>query len=1353
MGKENKNNNSQGFANDGEEVPEANRKTREQKITGAHFVDFDAIHYDPGERPEDLYQRLMALIEDSLLRKDMGITHHDEDIEDDEELSPTLENLVILTWLRLIHPELPKLIKQRYGTELRARTLASIKPEISQALESLLEELRTTEDAKSMRAAVKRFPKTKQSSFVPRSNFKSCPLCKSAGRPDRHFLSQCTYLPQQDRQFMAKARAVSEIHDVDECDLDNHDNNDSTFQDQFPVASNRVQIQQSPYIDAYYGHNPTRLTIDSGATGNMIRASAATKLNAKITSSSQSAHQADGSSPLTVVGETRLTFTRDKHQLYFEGLVVENLDSDILAGIPFMEKTIYLFVPHADSLTHAVATKYQLNKAQVLHSDLVRVDPDGLLQPCIKEKFRYLLRQYDYVFSPTFKGYNGAVEAAEAKVNMGPVQPPQRKGRIPQYQKTQLVTLQEKFNELEDIGVFKKTEDIGVTVEYLNPSFLIKKPNGGFRLVTAFADVGRYSKPQPSLMPDVDSTLRQIAQWKHIVISDLTKSFYQIPLHGDSMKYCGVSTPFCGVRVYVRSAMGMPGSETALEELTCRVLGHLVQEGVVAKIADDLYCGGNSPEELLTNWERVLQALQKCSLNLSATKTIIAPKQATILGWIWELGSIRASPHRIATLSNCQPPKTVRALRSFVGAYKVLSRVIKNSSGLLSLLENAVAGSESKDTILWTEELNSAFTSAQNALSTNRSIALPRPNDQLWIVTDGALKTCGLGATLYINRNDKLLLAGFFSAKLRQTQRQWLPSCVLTDSKPCVQAFEKLCRGEFSSSPRVSTFLSTASRFQVSIRHVSGLAILPSDYSSRNAPNCDNPACQICNFIHLQEECVVRHVTTADILNGTVKLPFTSRAAWLSNQTECSDLRRTVAHLRQGTRPSKKLTNIKDIKRYLNVASLANDGLLVVKRNLPFTPCRELIIVPRQVLDGLITSIHIKLDHPSCHQMKSILQRYFYALDMDKAIESVTSSCHQCVSLLKTPKVREEQNSADPPETIGSSFAADVLKRERQLVFVLRECVTSYTFTKLLDTERHHDLRDAIIQLLAEVHPLDGPFAVIRTDPASGFKTLVKDELLARQRITIELGRPKNVNKNPVAEKAIQELEDEILRSNPSSPVLTPLTLSLVTARLNTRIRNRGLSAREMWTQRDQFSNNQIPLTDQNLIIAQHEQRLKNHPHSEKTKCPSGKLPVCPDLEIGDIVYLRCDLNKTKSRDRHLVVAVDTPWCNIRKFIGSQLRQNSYRNLKNVQRLLPHSDDDDDERVTDISSPPSVPVIPKAISDLPTLPSVIPHQNTQLENVEHSLSINSPDILSNDNFAMDTPEETCIDSQENEQNF
>ena len=143
----------------------------------------------------------------------------------------------------------------------------------------------------------------------------------------------------------------------------------------------------------------------------------------------------------------------------------------------------------------------------------------------IRAKFTSLLDEYDHVFDPNIKGYNGAEGPFEARVNMGPVEPPKRKGRLPQYARNQLLELQQKFDELEALGVFRRPEDINISVVYLNPSFLVKKPSGGFRLVTAFADVGRYSKPQPSLMPDVDSTLRHIAQWKHIIATDLTSAF------------------------------------------------------------------------------------------------------------------------------------------------------------------------------------------------------------------------------------------------------------------------------------------------------------------------------------------------------------------------------------------------------------------------------------------------------------------------------------------------------------------------------------------------------------------------------------------------------------------------------------------------------------------------------------------------------------------------------------------------------------------------------------------------------------------------------------------------------------
>jgi len=59
-----------------------------------------------------------------------------------------------------------------------------------------------------------------------------------------------------------------------------------------------------------------------------------------------------------------------------------------------------------------------------------------------------------------------------------------------------------------------------------------------------------------------------------------------------------------------------PESLTSLEKPTCRVLGDLLKESVVVKIADDLYCGGDTPSELLHNKETVLQALDKCALSL-----------------------------------------------------------------------------------------------------------------------------------------------------------------------------------------------------------------------------------------------------------------------------------------------------------------------------------------------------------------------------------------------------------------------------------------------------------------------------------------------------------------------------------------------------------------------------------------------------------------------------------------------------------------------------------------------------------------------------------------------------------------
>lgn len=156
---------------------------------------------------------------------------------------------------------------------------------------------------------------------------KSSPLCKASGRPYNHYLSNCSYLPQSDKMYFAKARQIMGT-----------DNNQCSDEEEisFPqVASvSRVQIRQSPHIDAFLAHHSVRITIDSGATGDMIRSDVADNLQAVVTPSSQYAHQADGLSPLHVSGETRLAFNHERQELTFERLVVDNLDTPILAGIP-----------------------------------------------------------------------------------------------------------------------------------------------------------------------------------------------------------------------------------------------------------------------------------------------------------------------------------------------------------------------------------------------------------------------------------------------------------------------------------------------------------------------------------------------------------------------------------------------------------------------------------------------------------------------------------------------------------------------------------------------------------------------------------------------------------------------------------------------------------------------------------------------------------------------------------------------------------------------------------------------------------------------------------------------------------
>ena len=102
------------------------------------------------------------------------------------------------------------------------------------------------------------------------------------------------------------------------------------------ARSHVALVLKSPHFKAFYKHYPVQLTLDTGVETSMIKSSLTRSIGAPITKSSQQALQADGLTPLAVVGETRLLLSRADKHLALDALVVDDLDVDVLAGTPFL---------------------------------------------------------------------------------------------------------------------------------------------------------------------------------------------------------------------------------------------------------------------------------------------------------------------------------------------------------------------------------------------------------------------------------------------------------------------------------------------------------------------------------------------------------------------------------------------------------------------------------------------------------------------------------------------------------------------------------------------------------------------------------------------------------------------------------------------------------------------------------------------------------------------------------------------------------------------------------------------------------------------------------------------------------
>ena len=847
------------------------------------------------------------------------------------------------------------------------------------------------------------------------------------------------------------------------------------------------------------------------------------------------------------------------------------------------------------------------------------------------------------------------------------------------------------MDDMEQMGVLAKPENIGIIPKNVHTSYLVPKTDGRYRFVTDFTNLLPFIGKLEVVTPSISNAKRVLSSFKYLAELDLSHCFWQGCMSPEDSQYLATPHPFGGLRVYCREPQGIRNASEHNSERLARIFGDMEMNQQMCRMADGLYVGGKTLDELFQNLSTVFERARLSGLTFKPSKVVICPQETVIFGWKKSGNKWSPTNHVVSPLSQAPLPKTIKQLRGFIGAYRQLSDTIKDHAITLGALEKLTGGKNSREHVSWTDDLRKEFELAKQSLTNIKSIAIPKPTDFLNIYPDFSETANAVGSHLIIfNQEDNTKLnGGYFSIRLEDCQTRWTPcekeclgiklsiehfksfiqnsvhkTVIHTDNLICVQAWNRLKQGKISSSSRVASFLSSLSENNIEIVHYPGSKTKVADFSSRNPLPCQQKRCQICSFAFEQttigDLSTVMSVTVQDLESGVYRIPLSEKPTWLRLQKRDDTHQRLYKLITSGgLQPEPKLRGHSDLKRLYNLyrrglLSIDNLGLITVKHIDVHSGFEyDAISVPTNMFPSLIQSLHIKLNHPSRNQLHKFVNRHFFCIGVVNTIDSVHQSCEICASLSTLPKTSQSQSTTSNP-IFGQNFSADVLVSDGQKIFICREKLSQYVFTKFIEDETADTIREAIVEAVSPIMPSSG--ASIRLDPAPAHKALSnlqKDTILRKFGITLDLGRPHNPNKNPVAENGIKEFRKERLRLNKHGGPLTELDRITITNNMNQRIRNRGLASKEIYHRRTLTDNKPCDIVDKDLSDQQYNNRTSSHKNPETQ-------PKIHPFNLGDRVFIKSDLNKLRGREEYMIMDLflqqNEPWARLRK------SEKSFRN-------------------------------------------------------------------------------------------
>ena len=567
-------------------------------------------------------------------------------------------------------------------------------------------------------------------------------------------------------------------------------------------------------------------------------------------------------------------------------------------------------------------------------------------------------------------------------------------------------------------------------------------------------------------LPHIDGLLSRLGDTFFISSIDLKDAFWQVPLELKSREKTAFTIPGRPLYQFTVMPFGLCNAAQRLCRLMDKVIPAEIRERVFIYL-DDLLIVSPSFEIHLELLKTVAFHLNRANLTINVAKSKFCFKELKYLGYIVGEGKLKTDPSKIEAILKYTYPKTVKQVRSFLGATGWYRKFIEHYATISAPI---VETTKKAKVFQFTEPAKTAFDNLKSALVSSPVLCNPDFSRRFFIQCDAS--DVGIGGVIFQKDDDQgEHPISYFSKKLSSAQKNYsvtereclavvrsvekfrcyidlLPFTIITDHSSLKWLMHSKDLGG-----RLGRWSLELQKFDFEIEHRSGSKNIVPDTLSR----------------YDMDEMV-------DHMRGLIEIE--------SPEFRSDDYLELIQIIKEN---QSNLPDLKTSEGYIFKRTVPYDGN-VLNEDFAWK-----LWVPTALRISIIRNCHIppEKSHGGIGKTIKYVKEYFYWPNMNSEISNFVLSCETCKECkasnkILRPPMGKEAISHKPFQRIYIDFLGPYVrsKKGNSFIFVVLDHLTKYVLLKPMNKANS---RNVVRFLIEEVFHKFGTPEIVFSDNGKQF--------------------------------------------------------------------------------------------------------------------------------------------------------------------------------------------------------------------------------------------------------------------------